>query len=931
MSCSLKDINPYDPIALFLKRSGRILLPCKPLDLPTLTGCLIKLVDWYTFGILLEVPTHVLHKIEAEHSINLHRRKADLYDYWLKNEHQPTWYKVCDVLMKLEKEEDVLKDVLDNVFPLASSRITVFSHPFPPPPPPPELTILHQGNVARSLTEIQKKFARLVSDIQEALENRPFVKIKRFISGFLHTTLKFDKTPHDLDELFDQLKPHYCFMSYELLREVVEEFVKESMDVCITEYTTQLEEWLQSTTVVEFKTAVENQLEQVTQLGDPLCPVVPVVLKLEGPWMEVMVSNLWKLLKYIFHDKSSVLTHIRIERGSVIVRLLAPQSELLPLLSLASNKRLELALLGIVSVQIGTVKMKLLEDAQILQISFGFTMSFHMAVAACSLSLVHFLLELGINPNFQDESGNTPLITASTFGCVDIVFTLLEHNADVTLKTKKKHSALHAAAQCGSHETAKLLLNAGSNPNDQDLYGDTPLMFAISTGHEMIVKLLIKKKADINLTSYDGQSALMFACEKPNSLILVQILLRAGANPNLQRRDGTTALHLACAGGFLEYVQTLLQFKADPNMQENEGLTPLMDATQYNYHEIVKLLVKSGANIDLKDIYGATALMLAIITNNPDLTATLLKAKTDVNIQDVYGVTALSLASFKGNLKIVEQLIAYKADPNLCSNEGISPLHAASNRDIAEVLLKGGASPNVVSGPNAVTPLHEACATGRVDIVQLLLRNNANPNTLNSSGLTPLCVAAVNGHVEIVDILLKAGAQADLQRAYNDWTPLFFAAVGGHFNVVELLLKYGASLKENKHGVTPQAAAFLAGQYVAAKHLFEVAASTGQLSLPSSPPLVPAEPTSVDTDQTSVESQTTSLDEPISQTPLVNEEEHISNCSSTQPSEEGVLSYFNKVHSTISSGVEWIQNSYDSMIKRFENYLETSRRLQKHI
>ena len=101
MSRSLKDINPFDPIVLFLERSGRNPLPHQHLDLPTLTSCLTKLVDWYTFGILLKVPPHVLHRFEAEHPVNLYRRKADLYDYWLKNEHQPSWYKVCDVLMKL--------------------------------------------------------------------------------------------------------------------------------------------------------------------------------------------------------------------------------------------------------------------------------------------------------------------------------------------------------------------------------------------------------------------------------------------------------------------------------------------------------------------------------------------------------------------------------------------------------------------------------------------------------------------------------------------------------------------------------------------------------------------------------------------------------------------------------------------------------------
>ena len=133
---------------------------------------------------------------------------------------------------------------------------------------------------------------------------------------------------------------------------------------------------------------------------------------------------------------------------------------------------------------------------------------------------------------------------------------------------------------------------------------------------------------------------------------------------------------------------------------------------------------------------------------------------------------------------------------------------------------------------------------------------------------------------------------------------------------------------ENKHGDTPQAAAYVAGKHDVANHLSEIAISTGQLSLPSSPPLIPAESTSVGTDQSSMESQTTSLDESTSQTPLVNEEENTLNRPLIQTSKENVLSYYNKVHLT---SVELIQNLRDKMIKRFKNYLETSTRLQKHI
>ena len=288
----------------------------------------------------------------------------------------------------------------------------------------------------------------MVSNIQKALEKFPFIDVKLFISEFLHDTFKSDQEPQTLFQLFHQLKAHYCFMNYELLKEVVEEFVKETMEVHIKEYTSQLEEWLQSTTVVEFKAAVENQLDQVTQLGDPLCPVVPVVLRLQGPWINVMVSNLWKLLKYIFRDKSSILAHIHIKQGSVIVRLLAPQSELLPLLSLVIKRKNDMIYLGIesihigfcISIRIGMIKMT---PPPIHQTPFNFNAGLLEVICVHNPLLVQFYIELGVNPNTQDKLGITPLIRASMHGDINAIITLLEHNVDINIKTTNDLSALH--------------------------------------------------------------------------------------------------------------------------------------------------------------------------------------------------------------------------------------------------------------------------------------------------------------------------------------------------------------------------------------------------------------------------------------------------------------------------------------------------------
>ena len=49
-------------------------------------------------------------------------------------------------------------------------------------------------------------------------------------------------------------------------------------------------------------------------------------LRLVGGWLEKTMKDLDRLLKEIFQDKSAILAHLTIERGSVIVNYLIPQS-----------------------------------------------------------------------------------------------------------------------------------------------------------------------------------------------------------------------------------------------------------------------------------------------------------------------------------------------------------------------------------------------------------------------------------------------------------------------------------------------------------------------------------------------------------------------------------------------------------------------------
>ena len=60
------------------------------------------------------------------------------------------------------------------------------------------------------------------------------------------------------------------------------------------------------------------------------------------------------------------------------------------------------------------------------------------------------------------------------------------------------------------------------------------------------------------------------------------------------------------------------------------------------------------------------------------------------------------------------------------------------------------------SGKYGTTPLHEASRAGYKDIVDLLIKSNADYNKTNIFGATPLYEASSAGYNDIVELLITA-------------------------------------------------------------------------------------------------------------------------------------------------------------------------------
>ncbi len=97
------------------------------------------------------------------------------------------------------------------------------------------------------------------------------------------------------------------------------------------------------------------------------------------------------------------------------------------------------------------------------------------AVLSGNLEAVKLHIEAGTDINEKDAmSGSTPLISAATFGKIDIVKALIDAKADLTIKNNDGATALHTAAFFCRVEIVQLLIDAKADKTAKNNFGMTP-------------------------------------------------------------------------------------------------------------------------------------------------------------------------------------------------------------------------------------------------------------------------------------------------------------------------------------------------------------------------------------------------------------------------------------------------------------------------
>ena len=306
--------------------------------------------------------------------------------------------------------------------------------------------------------------------------------------------------------------------------------------------------------------------------------------------------------------------------------------------------------------------------------------------------------------------------------------------------------------------SARLLLDAGADPNAGYLWHGLPTPFTVLTG-----------------VFGEGELGPVRQPRHPHSLALARVLLQAGADPN----DGQALYNRMFEPGH-DHLELLFEFglgtgdggpwrrrlgdAVDTPAEMLRG--ELAWAITHGMTERVRLLVSHGVDVTSPFDADATATSMAATTGHPDLIDYLV----------AHGAPPLGLDP-------AEEFVA----------AALAPETGSARASIDRLLRE---HPGLADQVRATRPalITWAAACGRPEAVEILAGLGFDVNAMGRTDVpsdqpwqTALHKAAEDGNLELARTLLRLGADPDIRDHRFDSTPLGWARYFGRQPLIDLL------------------------------------------------------------------------------------------------------------------------------------------------
>ena len=390
----------------------------------------------------------------------------------------------------------------------------------------------------------------------------------------------------------------------------------------------------------------------------------------------------------------------------------------------------------------------------------GFT-ALHDSILHGTCQLVNFFMKKVDDLHMKTKSGINCLHIAAQKGSLDLCKKLVnEHNFDVQVADRYGQTPLHFSAESGSLELFDYFVTKGADIYQKTKSGTNFLHFAAQYGHLELCKTLIDKYSfDFHMTENNGWASLHFSAQS-GSIELVQFFRGRGADIHLKTSDGMNCLHIASVKGHLELCKTLInKYNFHGLMTDNKGWASFHFSAQNGSYEIIKFFENEGTDIHLKTNTGSNCLHIAAFHGHLNLCRKLVnECKFDVQSTNDNGLTALHCSAQNGSYELVNFFTDEGTDIQLKTFCGHNCLHIAAlngNLYLCKILISKYKLDVKISDNSGFTALHCSARNGSYELVKFFIDKKSDLSLKTEDGMSCLHIAALSGHLNLCKKLIN--------------------------------------------------------------------------------------------------------------------------------------------------------------------------------
>jgi len=268
-----------------------------------------------------------------------------------------------------------------------------------------------------------------------------------------------------------------------------------------------------------------------------------------------------------------------------------------------------------------------------------------------------------INMKYRDSNGNSLAHIATIAGNTEALDML--HTIDESIILSQDvfgRTPIHYAITHGDFKMLKMLHQWGINMDTQDNQKQAPVHFAMQHQDMDMLKTLYQMNANMNATNNLNQTLAHIAAWQGN-IEALKLLYQWGVDMDTKDSRGRTPALLAMEKhSDMGILEALYQMNVNMNATNNLNQTLAHIAAQYKRIEAFKLLHQWGVDMNTPDDNGKTPAHHATWRPCMDVLKALHQEGANMNIKDNRGLTPALLAKEHGHIKQYEELLQMESN-----------------------------------------------------------------------------------------------------------------------------------------------------------------------------------------------------------------------------------------------------------------------------